>query len=145
MLKTAFGLSIKTVSHPCWQLWTLIWEVIDPSGSLQPYNITGYLLNRNGTGHQMVYLVICIHSEIAVIGKTEEEHSLNHLSWMQITWENSKVFNPARCNTQQPGCILWLPLHQWWHTPDPTKVHGIAEMPPIMDLQQPQSFLKKFM
>ena len=88
--------------------------------------------------------MIDIYFDIAMYGKTKEQHDSILLNLMKVAQEKGLVFNSGKYAICQPnitfsGCLFRGNLIR----PVPAKVQGIGDMLLLMDIKQIQSFLSQ--
>ena len=86
--------------------------------------------------------VIAIHNDIAVYGRTKEEHDRHLLLLMTTCHRFGLVFNSAKCDIKKEKIAFYGKMFtQRGIEPDPAKIQGITDMPPPRNIKELQSFL----
>lgn len=85
---------------------------------------------------------IGIADDVAVVGKTEEEHDRNLLQLMDTAKKEGLVFNSSKCTIKTDKITFFGSIYTAaGTTPDPMKVEDIHKMPTPQDKEDLQRFL----
>ena len=86
--------------------------------------------------------IIAIHDDITIFGKTEEEHDINLIAFMDRAAAKGLTLNSKKCHIKQKSVSFFgFMFSEDGTSPDPKKIQGIIDMPSPQDTTQLQSFL----
>ena len=88
---------------------------------------------------------ICIADDIAIVGKTEEEHDKNLHLLMETAKQEGLVFNSSKCTIKKEAINFFGSMYtRSGIYPDPSKVEAITSMPSPKDKEDVQKCLGLF-